>query len=59
MKTTVTTKTMDTYIHEIQVRNNGLDLADDLRLRSCVEGLQFHVENRLFFWFLLLISIKG
>ena len=41
------------YLNQSQIRNHGLDLLDDFWFGTCVERFKFHVEDRLFFWFLL------
>ena len=41
------------YLNQSQIRNHGLDLLDDFWFGTGVERFEFHVEDRLFFWFLL------
>ena len=41
------------YLDQSQVWNHSLDLLDDLWLGSSFKGFELHVEDRLFFWFLL------
>ena len=41
------------YLNQSQVWNHALDLLDDLWFGSSFERFELHVEDRLFFWFLL------
>ena len=41
------------YLDQSQVWNHGLDFLDDLWFGTGVERFELHVEDRLFFWFLL------
>jgi len=41
------------YLDQSQVWNHSLDFLDDLWFGTGVEGFELHVEDRLFFWFLL------
>lgn len=41
------------YLYQSQVWNHRLDLLDDLWFGSRIERFKLHIEDRLFFWFLL------
>ena len=42
------------YVDQSEIRDHGLDLADDLWLRCSIKRLELHIENRLLLRFLLL-----
>lgn len=44
------------YLHQVKVGENTLDLLDDLGLGRGVEFHEFDGEYRLLFWFLLFMS---
>ena len=41
------------YLDQGQIWDHSLDLLDDLWFGSSFEGFELHVEDGLFFWFLL------
>jgi len=42
-----------TYVHKVEVGNEGLDLPDDLWFGSGIKGFELDVEHGLFLWLFL------